>query len=59
MLSGAPGAYRETVLMNAGAALRVAGKAASLREGVALATASIDSGRAIEVLDRLVAVSNR
>ena len=59
MLSGAPGAYRETVLMNAGAALRVAGKAASLKEGVALATASIDSGRAIEVLDRLVAVSNR
>ena len=33
LLSGAPGAYRDTVLMNAGAALVVAGKAATLQEG--------------------------
>ena len=58
ILAGAPGAYRDTVLMNAGAALVVAGKARDLGEGVALAAASIDQGKAMERLDRLVAVSN-
>jgi anthranilate phosphoribosyltransferase len=58
LLEGAEGAYRDTVLMNAGAALVVAGKASSLGEGVALAAASIDDGRAHERLDRLVAITN-
>ncbi|WP_029073898.1 anthranilate phosphoribosyltransferase [Kaistia adipata] len=58
LLEGAEGAYRDTVLLNAGAALIVAGKAASLVEGVALAAASIDEGRAHERLDRLVAITN-
>ena len=40
MLQGAPGAYRDTVLLNAAAALIVAGRAADLREGVALAERS-------------------
>ncbi|MBN9071152.1 MAG: anthranilate phosphoribosyltransferase [Rhizobiales bacterium] len=58
VLRGTKGAYRDTVLMNAGAGLVVAGKAADLREGAEQAAASIDSGRAAAVLDRLVAVSN-
>jgi len=58
VLSGAPGAYRDTVLMNAGAGLVVAGKAATLAEGVAAAAAAIDNGRALGVLEALVKVSN-
>jgi anthranilate phosphoribosyltransferase len=58
VLSGAPGAYRDTVLMNAGAGLVVAGKAATLADGVASAAAAIDNGRALGVLDALVKVSN-
>ncbi|MFN6951815.1 MAG: anthranilate phosphoribosyltransferase [Albidovulum sp.] len=46
LLDGAPGAYRDAVLLNAAAALVVAGKAANLKDGVALARESIDSGRA-------------
>ena len=40
------GAPRDVVLLNAGAALFVAGRAASIREGIALAAAAIDSGAA-------------
>lgn len=58
VLGGASGAYRDTVLMNAGAALVVAGKAGDLQNGVALAATSIDEGKAQERLDRLVSVSN-
>ncbi len=58
LLEGAPGAYRDTVLMNAGAGLVVAGKAAAIGDGIAMAAQSIDSGRAAGVLDRLVATSN-
>ncbi len=53
LLAGAPGAYRDTVLLNAAAALIIAGRAASLREGVALAAASIDSGAAAAALESL------
>lgn len=58
LLEGAQGAYRDTVLLNAGAALLVAGKANTLAEGVKLAAQSIDSGAARQALDRLVAASN-
>jgi anthranilate phosphoribosyltransferase len=58
LLNGAPGAYRDTVLMNAGAGLIVAGKAASIEDGVAQAASAIDSGKAAKTLDRLVAISN-
>ena len=58
VLEGKPGAYRDTVLMNAGAGLVVAGKAADLAEGVQLAAAAIDQGRAAAVLDQLIVVSN-
>ncbi|MEL7132554.1 MAG: anthranilate phosphoribosyltransferase [Pseudomonadota bacterium] len=46
LLDGAPGAYRDAVLLNAAAALKVAGRVTDLKDGVALATESIDSGAA-------------
>lgn len=58
MLGGAAGAYRDTVLMNAGAGLVIAGKATTLGDGIALAAQAIDSGRALQVLERLVEISN-
>ena len=58
VLEGAKGAYRDTVLLNAGAALVVAGIARDLAEGVALAVETIDTGKARERLERLVAISN-
>jgi anthranilate phosphoribosyltransferase len=58
MLSGAPGAYRDTVLMNAGAGLVVAGVAEDLAAGIAMSATSIDQGKAMARLDDLVRVSN-
>ncbi|RUV60468.1 anthranilate phosphoribosyltransferase [Mesorhizobium sp. M5C.F.Ca.IN.020.29.1.1] len=58
MLGGAAGAFRDTVLMNAGAGLVVAGKATTLADGMATAAQAIDSGRSLKVLDRLVEISN-
>ncbi len=58
MLEGEHGAYRDIVLMSSAAALIVAGKCNDLQEGVALAAQAIDSGRALEVLNRLVRISN-
>jgi anthranilate phosphoribosyltransferase len=46
------------VLLNAAAALIVAGQAANLTDGVALAAHSIESGAAARALERLVAISN-
>lgn len=57
LLEGASGAYRDTVLMNAGAGLVVASKADSIGDGVKLAAEAIDTGKAAKVLDRLVDVS--
>ncbi|MGE4281989.1 MAG: anthranilate phosphoribosyltransferase [Magnetospirillum sp.] len=59
LLDGAPGAYRDIVLLNAAAALVVAGKAADLKDGVALAAKSIDEGAARATLDRMVTITNR
>ncbi len=59
VLDGAATAYRDIGLMNAGAALAVAGVADDLRDGVLQARAALDSGAARAALDRLVAVSNR
>ncbi|WP_286831515.1 MULTISPECIES: anthranilate phosphoribosyltransferase [Kordiimonas] len=55
LLAGKPSAYRDIVLMNAGAALVVAGKAATLKEGVDLAASTIDSGKAAAALQKWVA----
>jgi anthranilate phosphoribosyltransferase len=57
MLAGEPGPYRDIVLLNAAAALVVAGKAADLKSGVALAADAIASGKAKAVLARLVAIT--
>jgi len=56
LLDGATGAYRDAVLLNAAAALLVAGKVEGLKAGVALAAESIASGaakRAVETLARV------
>jgi anthranilate phosphoribosyltransferase len=58
VLDGKPGAYRDVALLNAAAALVVAGKASTLKEGVALGTRSLDSGAALARLKHLIAVSN-
>jgi anthranilate phosphoribosyltransferase len=57
LLTGAPGPFRDIVLLNAAAALIVAGRADDLPAGVALAAQAIDSGAADAVLGRLVAIT--
>ncbi|MCR9070307.1 MAG: anthranilate phosphoribosyltransferase [Alphaproteobacteria bacterium] len=59
VLDGAPGAYRDIVLLNAGAALVVAGKAADVKSGADLAAETIDSGKAKAKLDALIEMTNR
>jgi len=58
VLGGLKGPLRDIVLLNAAAALLVGGKANTLREGVALASESIDSGKALAVLEALVPLSH-
>ncbi|MEP3279165.1 MAG: anthranilate phosphoribosyltransferase [Stappiaceae bacterium] len=58
VLDGSTNAYRDIVLMNAGATLVVAGKAEALVDGVAQAAHAIDSGSARDRLEKLVAISN-
>lgn len=58
VLAGEHNAFRDAAVMTAGAALLVAGKASDLKDGVAQAEAAIDSGAAMQVLDKLVEVSN-
>jgi anthranilate phosphoribosyltransferase len=57
VLNGKPSPYRDVALLNAAAALIVAGRARDLKEGVALGAKSIDSGAAAARLKHLVAVS--
>jgi anthranilate phosphoribosyltransferase len=59
VLGGEMGPRRDIVLMNAGAALVVGNKAQDLKEGVALAAASISSGAAMHKLEDLVGLSRR
>jgi anthranilate phosphoribosyltransferase len=58
VLDGESGPKRDVVLLNAGAALEVAGAAADVAEGLGLASTSIDQGRAAATLERWIAVSN-
>jgi anthranilate phosphoribosyltransferase len=58
VLNGKPSAYRDVALLNAAAALIVAGRARDLKEGVAIGIKSLDSGAAAARLKHLVAVSN-
>ena len=60
LLAGAPGAYRDAVLLNAAAALTLAKRASGLREGAEMAAESIDSGAArgkVEALARLTSAA--
>lgn len=58
ILQGGKGPKRNAVLMNAGAALYIGGKAATLQDGITLAAELIDSGKAAQTLEQLIAVSN-
>ncbi|MEM1370980.1 MAG: anthranilate phosphoribosyltransferase [Pseudomonadota bacterium] len=58
VLDGAHNAYRDIVLLNAGAALVVGGRATSIAEGVRGAAQAIDGGQARAALDQLIAISN-
>jgi anthranilate phosphoribosyltransferase len=58
VLKGKPGPLRDVSLLNAGAALVVAGRAKDLKDGVAAAAKAVDSGEAEVRLNRLIAVSN-
>lgn len=57
LLDGTPGAYRDAVLLNAAAALKVAGVAGDLKEGVAAAQHSIDSGAAKSKIKAVAEIS--
>ncbi len=59
LFDGATGAYRDIVLLNAAAALVVAGAAGDLREGVERGRHAIDGGGARTVLQRLVSITNQ
>ncbi|MCR5767562.1 MAG: anthranilate phosphoribosyltransferase [Lachnospiraceae bacterium] len=59
ILNGEKGPKRNAVLLNAGASLYIAGKADSLKAGIELAGQILDSGKAVEVLNKMIEVSNR
>ncbi len=58
VLAGAQNPYRDIAVLNAAAAFIVANKVANLADGIALARESIDSGSALSILERLVAMSS-
>ena len=58
ILRGEKGHKRNAVLMNAGAALYIAGEAEDMKSGIALAAELIDSGKALDTLEKLIEVSN-
>lgn len=58
ILNGVKGPKRDTVLMNAGACLYIARKAASITDGIHMAEELIDSGAAAKTLDAFIAASN-
>ncbi len=58
LLDGVKDPYRDVVLLNTAAALIVSDRAEDLKSGVRMAAEAIDSGKARQVLDKLIAVSN-
>lgn len=58
LLGGEQDAYRDIVLFGAAAALQLSGRVQDLREGVSIAAAAIDSGRARQTLDGLIRITN-
>ena len=59
ILNGVKGHKRNAVLLNAGAALYIGGKAKDMKEGVVLAAGLIDSGKALATLQKFIEFSNR
>ncbi|WP_135077935.1 anthranilate phosphoribosyltransferase [Terasakiella sp. SH-1] len=59
LLDGEAGAYRDVVLLNAAASLMVADKVSDMKAGMDMAAQSIDSGKAKEVLAKLVEITNK
>ncbi len=59
ILKGVKGPKRDAVLLNAGAALVIYEKAATIEEGIKIAAEMIDSGKAMATLEKLIEVSNR
>ncbi|MBT5047166.1 MAG: anthranilate phosphoribosyltransferase [Rhodospirillaceae bacterium] len=58
MLSGTPGAYRDIVVFTAAGALIVADKASDLKEGAAIASEAIDSGKALRALETMARITS-
>lgn len=58
LLDGQQDAYRDIVLLGTAAALVIAGKAGEIREGVFMAAEAIDSGKARQSLEQLIAITN-
>ncbi len=59
ILKGEKGPKRDAVLLNAGASLYIGGKAETFEDGIKLAAKLIDSGKALETLNKVKEVSNR
>ena len=59
ILKGKPGPKRNAVLLNAGAGLYLNGKAETMAEGVTLAADLIDSGKALETMNKFIEESNK
>ena len=59
VLAGKPGPHRDIVVLNAAAGLMAAGLAGDIGDGLSMAAAAIDDGRAQHALDQLIEVSNR
>ena len=59
ILKGEKSHKRNAVLLNAGAALYIGGKAQNLADGIKMAENLIDSGKALATLDKLIEISNR
>lgn len=58
VLSGSRGAKRDITILNAAAAFAIAGRAKDFNEGIRLANQSIDSGKALNTLERLIEFTN-
>lgn len=59
ILNGEKGHKRNAVLMNAGAAFYIGGKAETMEEGVKIAAEIIDSGEALKTLEKVIEISNK
>lgn len=57
VLEGEKGIARDAVLLNASAGIMVSGRVSTLAEGMELALESIDSGKALQVLERLIEIT--